>query len=313
MCINETGVAYPAFGIKIIHANMIQAGTITADLYAQLRNTYVYTFNEPGVDAAHPFEAPFKIVSELLSIVSIKLSFRIMPYRAYSTAAASGGGSTPTSGGGGAGVKTSSSGGGQTTSSGGGQTTSSGGGQTSSTYNYDGSHAHTVYAHKHGLLSSWDWNISDEYIESVPNTHNHDLEPPAETANSAQDATGYGSAWGHSHTVSDHTHAVSDHTHTVDNHTHTVTLTDHTHTVTIANHTHGITYGIHEESNSPTVHFHINNGGGFGGASGNYNSDQLDIDITEDISGSGWKGIRFDTNLRCRIAAIIECKLDITA
>jgi len=35
MCINESGVAYPAFGIKIIHGSVIQAGTLivgTADI-----------------------------------------------------------------------------------------------------------------------------------------------------------------------------------------------------------------------------------------------------------------------------------------
>jgi len=109
---------------------------------------------------------------------------------------------------------------------------------------------------------------------------------------------------------------MQDHTHGLGggaSHTHDLNIPNHNHTVSISAHVHNITYGIHEESNSPTVHYHINNGLGFGEASDNYNSDQLDIDLTGDISGIGWKSIRFDTDLRCRIFAIIECKLDITA
>jgi len=71
-----------------------------------------------------------------------------------------------------------------------------------------------------------------------------------------------------------------------------------------------LSFQIYEEDNSPvTVHYHIDNGSGFGGASGNYTSDQTDLDITASVTTSGWKAVRFDVDKRCRVAAIIECKI----
>jgi hypothetical protein len=271
MCINDEGSSHPVYGLPVIHARLIQAATITADLYAQLRQTYVYTYNEPGLDSSHPAEFPFKIVSEMTSIISVLLSFRIMPYRAYSTAAASGGGSTPTTDTSYAVTQSAT----VTINSGGTSNTNTGSGSGT------GSSTPSI-------------SIQSTYISSVPGSHGH--------------GTTGGS---HTHTESSHSHGINSHTHTANGHTHV--MNGHYHNVTIAPHSHGITYGLHEESNSPTVNFNINNGSGFGGASGNYTTDQLDIDITSDITGTGWKAIRFNTDLRCRIAAIIECKLDVTA
>jgi len=145
-------------------------------------------------------------------------------------------------------------------------------------------------------------------------SHNHDLGYSANVSSEDPGNTYSYNMYSHSHGVDDHDHTINKsqlegHTHTVEDHTHTIS--NHTHST--PNHAHDISYGIHEESNSPTVHFHIDNGSGYGDASDNYTTDQLDIDITEDISGDGWKSLRFDTTARCRIAAIIECKLDITA
>jgi len=316
MCINDDGVAHPVYGLPIIHARLIQAATITADKYAELRNTYVYTFNEPGVDSSHPAEFPFKIVSEMTSIQSVKLSFRIMSYRAYSTGAESGGGSSPTSADGGSG-RWDTTGpanwtlGAATEGPSTQNTTSDDPGDTE--YYDIGTHYHNMPSHDHDVTGR------TENEDCGGGSHSHDLSYNAGTSSEDPGNTFGPSAYNrnHKHGMGTHNHGLSSHTHDLDgsgsDHTHELNLPNHTHTVTIANHEHNISYGIHEESNSPTVHFHINNGAGFGGASGNYNSDQLDIDITEDISGTGWKGIRFDTDLRCRIAAIIECKLDITA
>jgi hypothetical protein len=96
--------------------------------------------------------------------------------------------------------------------------------------------------------------------------------------------------------------AHSAHTHPTPNHIHTT-----------PDHTHGITYGIYEETTTPTIHYHIDNGAGYGAASGNYTTDQLDIAITASISGTGFKRIKFDSDVRCRIAAWVMCKIDITA
>lgn len=268
VCTNKAGIAHPCTPFQLIHAAVLLAGTIRAEHYLELRNTYVYN-GADSLDSAKPFELPFKIVSELNTIVTIKLSFRIMPYRAYSTGAAAGGQAT--------------------TENGGGQTSSGASGWPWVDYTgledpgltdneALGSHHHSQYytdyesngSHRHNLFDTNDENLG---------SHRH-----------------YHTST-HKHTVN-----IDDHTHTVDDHTHN-----------ISDHTHDIVYGIHEESNSPTVHYHIDNGAGFGAPSDGYNSDQIDLNIAGSISGTGWKAIRFDTDLRCRIAAIVECKLDIDA
>jgi hypothetical protein len=76
---------------------------------------------------------------------------------------------------------------------------------------------------------------------------------------------------------------------------------------------HNLVFGIYEESNAVTVHYHVNNGSGIGVASSDFTADQTDIDITALITAAGWKAIRFDVSARCRIVAVIEVKVDITA
>jgi hypothetical protein len=343
VCINDNGTAFPCVGIRLLHAAIIRAGTIYAEKYAELRNTYVYTADD-SLDSANSFEIPFKIVSEIQTIQSVKLSFKIMPYRAYSTAAASGGASTSGAGGG-----TSTTTGGKATglddNDTQGPSTPNTGAASGNTGSTDlGTHYHTMPSHSHGFTSEgtgYEYGASnytayedgaDNYTgydsgggshrHSISQTnhrhsissinHSHDLDfvntDNVDPGNTYTANLGY-----HSHDLNNHNHSMQSHTHHYDYiiHTHDLTLSDHTHSV--PNHTHGITYGIHEEINSPTVHFHIDNGSGYGAPSGNYTADQLDINITSSISGTGWKGVRFDTDLRCRIAAIIECKLDITA
>jgi len=224
-----------------ITSNQIATNTITADKYNELRNTYVFN-GDDSLDANHPFELDFEIVSEMTSINSVKLSFRISQFRAYSKGVASGGGQTTSSGG----ATT------PTSSSGGGQTTSSGGGQTSSSENRDHTHPITIINSASGVEVRYYGN--------------------------ALVCTGGGSIPAIGNPTQNHTHTVSDHTHTVSNHTHTVSIPNHTHTV--ADHTHSLTFGIYEDSQSPTIHYHIDNGAGYGAASGNFTTDQLDIDIT---------------------------------
>jgi len=206
----------------------IYTQSITADKYAELRQTYVFT-GDDSLDASYPMEMPFRIVSETTTIIAVRVSFKIMPFRAYSTAAASGGGQTSSSSG--------------------------------------TSHTHTIPVGSPGV----------GYAMYVYNG----------TLTSVQAGNVLSSA---------------------------PSSVDHKHTV--ADHTHDITFGIYEEDNSPTVHFHVDNGAGYGSASGNYTTDQADINILSSptaISGTGWKGIRFDTTARCRISVIIECKSDVTA
>ena len=300
----------------------------------------------------------------MLVINSVKLSFKILNFRAYSTTVPSGGGSTTTSGGG----STSGSGGGQTSSS---TATPSGGGSTSGTYSI-GSHNHslsvpttinayfitysggnlycsgggTVYLHggQHTLTLQDGTSGSTVYMLNrsqlavsgggslTTSSSTHDSLPSHSHTITINNATGttnerltfnnpvlatYNSPIGelvsgvyvesHTHTTPDHTHPT--HTHTVDNHTHTTP--NHAHDTPA--HAHSLTFGIYEESNSPSINVYIDNGAGYGASIGTYTTDQQDLDITVNISGTGWKRVKFTSTARCRIAAIIECKLDITA
>jgi len=289
--------------------NDILSGGIRSANLKEYRNTYVINAQD-SLDDSYPMYVHFNIISEMVRIVSIKLSFWLLNFRAYSTGAKSGGGT----------VETTSEGGGQTTSSGGSSTpttsdggsanptSSSGGGQTSSS---GGGHYHAIL-----LLNSTTGNIV--YYD------------PAQTQTQRLGRTGGGviytsSADPHTHTVSNHTHTVSipnhthtvtidNHTHTVSNHTHTVTIADHDHTVTIEDHSHDITYGIHEEENSPTIVPSISrdNGLTYSLPIGSYTKDQ-ELDITRFIDTRGSKIIKFTSNTRTRLSVQVTVKLDIKA
>jgi len=260
-------------------------GSITADSYAELRQSYCFTWDD-SLDSAYPLEVPFRIVSETLAIVSVKISFKIMPFRAYSTGAASGGG------------QTSSSGGGQTTSSGGsGNTNSSGPAgdfSNTGTINYGDERTTSSGNFKSGTISS-------SSVNCAGTTHYH-------TVN-------WSDLLYHDHEIPQHRHdldsASNVHYHTITLLAHTHTVSDHTHTV--SDHIHSLVFGLYEESNSPTVHFHVDNGSGYGTASSSYTTAQADLDITSQISGTGWKNVKFEATARCRLSIIIECKVDITA
>ena len=330
-----------------VESNAASGATFTSTDSEGITNSFRADEN---CDASYPLEVDWKVPTNATGISAVLLSFLIKPFRASSTTASSGGGSTPTSSSGGGSTPTSSSGGGQTTSSGGSQTSSSGGGQTTSgggsgwwsgTRNPDSwsgrntnsedlsTHTHTMPSHNHDISG----DTNSEYLSSVPGSHSHSLdsydvdcsnEDPGDT-----NSTNLGShshdlgvdanhthpftLSDHTHTVSDHTHTVSDHTHTVSDHTHDVTISAHTHDVTISPHTHGITYGIYEEDNAPiSVTYQVDNGAGYGSAVGPYTTDQLDLDITGSISGTGWKAVKFNVDKRSRILGIVELRTSVT-
>ena len=285
---NKSGVAYPANPFQLIHAGIILAGTIRAESYAQLRSNYVYN-SEDSLDSTKPFTIPFRIVEEADDIVSAKLSFRLMPYRAYSTTDISGGGSTPTTAVSGypwpqytdyakaLATNTDSGDASIANHNAGAGTTGNADGCNSSTEGEDGDgvHYHYISGRSHGHPSA--------QLSHSANGHVHGQNEKGASGHRHELGSGY---------------------------------TGHTHSVTIAAHQHGLTYGIHEESNSPTVTYAIDDGLGFGAESAGYNADQQDIDISGVLTiraGTGWKALRFTTDLRCRVFCIIEFKLDITA
>ena len=245
-----------------VTADKIALNSITADKYNELRNTYVFN-GDDSLDASFPFELDFEIVSEMTAINSVKLSFRISQFRAYTKAGAAAG--TP-------------SGGGATSGAAG---TPSGGGATSG--EEDKGHQHNIIIYdSHDTTYPVHWTAGGLVAATASNRN-----VVTSTANQ-----------NHTHTTPDHTHP---------NHTHTTP--DHTH----PNHTHTAVYGIYEDSQSPTIHYHIDNGAGYGAASADFTTDQLGIDITASISGTGFKRIKFDSNVRCRIRAWVLCKIDLSA
>jgi len=308
----------------------IRGGLRSANL-AEYRNTYVINAQD-SLDATYPMYVHFNIISEMTKIVSIKLSFWFLNFRAYSTAAKSGGGSTsgsgggqtsssvttPSGGGATSGAMGSASGGGSTTPSGGGSTTPSGGGSTS------GSGGQQTSSGLGALAAE------SVGIEGGTGYINAGL-----TGYALFDTASYNILYNHTHTVANHTHSTPAHIHTTPNHihstpdhthpNHTHSTPDHTHPAhdhTVANHTHStpdhthdIAYGIHEEENSPTVMVYISrdNGLTYSLPIGSYTKDQETLDITRFIDKAGSKMIKFESNARARLSVQIEIKLDIKA
>ncbi|TET08520.1 MAG: hypothetical protein E3J83_03520 [Candidatus Atribacteria bacterium] len=278
--------------LQLQAANDTLDGNITSKNMASFRNTYVINAQD-SLDTTYPMYVYFNVLDETIKIVSVKVSYWIHKYRAYSKAGASGGGQTSSSGG--SSTPTTSSGGGQTTSSGGGQTTSSGGAITPTTSVSGG----TIYP----VLSTSVWqqadNVGDQNRQGlIAGISGNVINLPGTS---------------HTHTVSigNHTHTVSNHTHTVANHTHTVTIANHTHTV--SNHTHTAVYGIFEEDTTPIITFSVSQDGGvgYGEEYGKVAIDRLLIDITESITTKGSKIIKFESTTRTRLTVQVEIKLDI--
>jgi len=352
MAVNKDGEAYPANGMQLIHAGVLLAGTIRAEQYAQLRQTMPWTYAD-ACDASHPFTIDFKIPSETDDIISVKLSFKIKAYRAYST------GNVQQA------QQTSSDGGGQTSSvqtadfwstteneevgDVGGWTDLTQVGDFSSNTEFAkalatdtddldlGSHDHTMGTHKH-TMGTHDHEVTgDTDTADGTGIHDHGLsifnvdvsnEDPGDTSDVDPGDTNTKDLNAHKHGqneigASGHKHGIdnADHKHQISgaNHNHGLSMADHAHTVsdhyhTIAAHNHSIVFGIYEEDNSPvTLHYNVDNGGGFGASSGDFTGDQTDIELVSVISGTGWKAVRFTVDKKCRIVASIEVKVDVTA
>ena len=263
----------------------ISGGIRSANL-KEYRNTYVINAQD-SLDATYPMYVHFNIISEMTRIISIKLSFWFLNFRAYSTAASSGGAVTSASGGGE--TPTSSS---VSTPSGGGDTSgatgsASGGGSTSGVAN-----ASTGAIRVLSLQASDGYYLINTYESSFVVDENHNHTTP-------------------NHTHPNHTHSTPNHTHPA--HSHTVTIAAHTHVG--GAHTHGITYGIHEEENSPTVVPSISRDNGLTWSLpiGSYTKDQENLDVTRFIDTKGSKMIRFTSTTRARLSVQITIKLDIRA
>ena len=263
--------------LQIQNLNDTISGGLRSANLAEYRNTYVINAQD-SLDASYPMYIHFNIIPEMVKIVSIAISFWFLNFRAYSTAASSGGAVSSASGG--SSTPTTSSGGQVSSSSGGGSTPTSGA---------DGVNIDMAF-HYGGTLIT---NAGDENATGIL--------PANEGAISV-------SLQNHVHVVT-----IAAHTHTGGAHTHTVTIAAHTHTG--GAHTHGITYGIFEDSTSPTVMLYVSrdNGLTYSLPTGSYTADHENLDITSMIDTAGSKMIKFESNARTRLSVQITIKLDIKA
>ena len=275
--------------------NDILSAGIRSNNLKEYRNTYVINAQD-SLDASYPMYTHFNIISEMTKIVSIKLSFWLLNYRAYSTAATekaavTSGASSATSSGASSAVSSASGGGETPTSS--SVSTPSGGGDTSGT---------TTGTSLIRVLSTKD-------VTGVGT--NNDSGKLVLTTDAAvlTDKD-------HIHTTPNHTHPEHNHTITIAAHTHNIPHThniEHTHNIPA--HSHDITYGIHEEENSPTIVPSVSrdNGLTYSLPIGSYSKSQENLDITSFIDTLGSKMIKFESSTRARLSVQVTIKLDIKA
>lgn len=228
-----------------------------------------------SLDSDVPMYVPFAIPASTAEVVEVRVNFWLLPFRAYSKAAASGGGHTTPSGGG------------STSGSGGGQTSSSGGGQTVTSNSVAGNHHHAIAINTGSYGSTVTFYGGALYCSS----------------GGTADTGSPSSSHSHSVTISNHTHTVSDHVHSTPNHTHTV-----------SDHSHDITFGIYEEDNSPSVTLYVSRDGGatYPTRVGTYSTDQIGIEITSYVDTPGSKMLKFESTDLGRLSVQIEIKVDMS-
>ncbi len=299
-----------------ITATEIASATLTADLYSELRNSQLVS-GDDSVDATYPIILDFPILAEMTTIQSIKLSFKIRPFRGYTTSG------------------------------------SGGGGVVGSTVEAVGTHIHTFttndvainppvfYNHSTNNLRVVTGQTGGIHTLSTVEGHNHDIviEVGSLAGLVGLQIMSDGRYWGGSSGAYLLTTISNGHQHKIDIGSNQGTVNGavvfngnllrsgfiagplagnvepgpSAHSHTGGTHTHPTVFGIFEESNSPTIGVSYSNNGTTFGASTNYTTDQLELDITSNFSSAGWKAIRFTSTQRARITYTVELKLDITA
>lgn len=238
-----------------------------------------------NVDATHPLKLKFYIDDAVIRVERVKLAFSLEPFRAYSTGAASGGGSTVTSASGGGSTVTSASGGGATNYFG-----TAGGINTgnllpdykSFIYN-DGEHSHTSPTHRHEVFDTDTW--SDGSVHSASDTTTY----TAVTIDSE----------------GNHFHLIYDFYLVIDDHVHQVVIPSHTHQVSTPNHTHPIEYGIFEGATATGVTIKVD---GVLRDNSGYTTDQGNIDLSQWVTTPGWHTLELSSSGLGRINASLYIK-----
>lgn len=261
-------------------------GGITHRNMKSIRTFFVVS-GQDSLDSDYPMYLPFNIPLSTQTIVSVNVSFWLLPFRAYSKAASSGGGSTSGS----SSVTTTPSGGGSTSGSGGSSTPTSSSG---------GSHSHTITLsnHAHSLTLGW-------LNTQVTDGHYHAYLAARVSTQSGGGTVATSSVYSaHSHSVT-----IAAHTHTTPNHSHNI---EHTHTT--PNHTHTIDFGIYEENNSPSVTLFVSRDAGYTYPYeiGTYSANQVSLDITSFVDSPGSKMLKFESTTLGRLSVQIEITLDVS-
>ena len=320
-----------------VMAGIITAGGITADYYAELRNTWVEPFVE-DFDAGHPIEYEFEIPSETTSIVSIRFSAYAQRFRANSKGAAAGGGQT-----------TSSHTGSHTHNVNiGTQTSDAVTSWVGSPYDIDTQSAlsgatvrtdthisPTAGSHNHGGGASHSHDFSQSgyptKVTSTEDGHYHEF-PPGYTSYKTDSAvTGIGYDGSHHHGSHSHDVPLSSlaHSHKVNiQHKHDLNIGAITsseggdiHSHDVSDHQHSLVFGMFESTTPNGVMLFCDDGNGYGeGIALSVAPDSntpyalaTELDITSMFSGTGWKKIKLTTSRLGRINFKLMFKYDLTA
>ncbi|HSW63105.1 MAG TPA: hypothetical protein VLH56_07340, partial [Dissulfurispiraceae bacterium] len=264
------------------------------------------TWQEGGVDnvqAGAPMTLNIFLPPETRSIRRAILRFRLLPFRAYSTGAASGGG--------------------HTTPSGGGHTTPSGGGHTSGTFGT--LLTSTLVANRFHLWSAtiieYVWPLAD-HIHAGAGSHDHGGATQAGGSPShthpiwSHGFHEHPGAGGHTHvgatehwhdvTLPDHTHAVQNHSHSVNDHSHPVQNHSHdvqNHSHSVNDHIHAISYGIFTGTTATGVTIVINGVDRTTALGGPFIADQSNLNIAPFLNIGQWNTIALGSSQLGRIDA----------
>lgn len=297
---------------KIGTNGKVEVLEIYSDMYKEIRNVLPYNYLD-SLDADNPLICDFYIPSETENIVSVKLSAKGLPFRAYAKGSRSGGATVETS--------------------------AFGGSHTHSLHNVElsteGYHDHsgstsTTGSHNHSISSSLTSTSKDNLSgvsSAIKRTSAEGTpgEPVGLHSHSIGDFDG-ASISGHTHDYykADSTSSTGDHKHTISGdgrHTHTISSFSlveggsHTHKITIPGHTHDLIFGIYEDTSPANVVLWIDNGSGFN-TSINLGSNEIlaeELDITQYVTGTGWKRLKFTSSRLGRINAQLIVKVDLTA
>ena len=257
-----------------------------AQVYAQGNTVPFTTSFADNADPSHPLIVECFIPREARIINKVIIAWRIEPFRAYETGAASGGGAAVTS----------RSGGGETTGSGGGtykstesalsgttgtasiNTTSTASGGNAQLQETSGLNVDTVFVYTR-TADAGDPSHYHSYQYIGNHRHNVSISIPAHSHNMA-----------HTHTMDNLTHS-----HGVDIPAHTHSTQAHSHDVNVPAHTHPIQYGIYEGPSASQVSLRID------GQSVPYSGTGNRLDITQYLGTDGGGKILRDTFHRVEI------------